>query len=168
MSGKFYEIFFFEKNISAEKCFFRKKKLKKNVLSTRSLANFLNRLKGTRARTVLDVRFLSRKSQKRWFTRCFATPKITAWATFVCSFFVDKMCCKNREKASPRLALLKCEWTLGNPWGTLPRSLCSRVCPSKRFTAKHLTPRSALLRSALPRSALLRSAKARNTKVPKR
>ena len=35
---------FFEKKISAEKNFFRKKKLKKNVLSKRSLANFPNRL----------------------------------------------------------------------------------------------------------------------------
>ena len=68
MSGKFYEIFFFEKKISAEKKYFQKKKIffqKKNVLSAGSLANFLNRLKDAGARTVLEVRFLSRKSQKR-------------------------------------------------------------------------------------------------------
>ena len=109
------QLFFFGREKIFGRKNFSEKKVEKNVLSRGSLANFLNRLKDTGTGTVLEVPFLSRKSQKRWFLKVLCSSKIAAWATFACSFFVDKTCCKNREKTSPRLALLKCEWTLSDP-----------------------------------------------------
>ena len=108
------EFFFREKKFRPKKIF-REKKLKKMCFAPGALQIFWIASKIRVQERFWRSFFVTKIDKNADSLRCFAPPKIAAWATFVCSFFVDKMCCKNREKTSPRLALLNCEWTLSNP-----------------------------------------------------
>ena len=130
------KIFFPRKNFRP-KNFFQKKKVEKNVLSLRSLANFLNRLKDTGTGTVLEVLFLSRKSQKRWFLKVLCSSKNRCLSNFCVLFFCrQNVLQKSREDKPPSC--------FAKMWMNTKQSL-EVLCPVRCVVACAL--RSALLLS---------------------